>query len=120
MNRPTISPVTAQLSDYAADARQAVGGLYTLAGSLSNDLHEIPARQRAAAVRRGLPAALPYDHDAADVGTALEHAHALRDLLPALVKLSEAVLTHLEELDDHHRLMIDGPTRDELPPGTER
>ena len=116
MKRPTPAPVTTQLSEYAADARQAVSGPYDLAGSLSHDLHAIPARRRATAARRGLPVGLPYDHDAGDIRAALEHAHALRDLLPALVKLTEAVTGHLEQLDDHHRLMIDGPTRDELPP----
>jgi len=119
MNRPTTSPVTAQLSGHAAAARQIVSELYTLAGRLSGDLHAQPARERAAArlrARGGLPVPATFDSDPADVRAALEHAHDLQALLPAAANLAEAVMGHLERLNDQHRLQIDGPTRDDLPP----
>lgn len=117
MNRPTNSPVTAQLRGYAIGARQIVSELYTLAGRLSHDLHTLPARQRAAAQQRGLPAPATLEHDPADVRAALQHAHELQALLPAATNLAEAVMRHLEQLDDLHRLQTDGPARsEELPP----
>jgi len=118
VNRSTHNTVTAQLSDYAGSVRQIVSEMYTLAGRLSDDLYTMPAKQQVAAQQRGLPAPATFDHDSADVRYALEHAHALHELLPAAAKLTEAVLRHLEKLDDSHRLQIDGPTREELPPDT--
>jgi len=116
MNRPTISPVTAQLSGYAAGARQIVSELYALAGRLSHDLDTLPAKQRAAAQLRGLPAPAALEHGPADVRAALQHAHDLQALLPAAVNLAEAVMGHLGKLDALHRLQIDGPAQGDEPP----
>src|SRR5690554_4661728 len=121
MNRPTISPVTARLSGHATSARQLVSELYDLAGRLSHDLHAIPTKRRAAAIRNargGLPVPFTLEQDPADVRAALEHAHALQALLPAAARLAEAVMGHLEKLDEHHRQQIDGegPRHDDLPP----
>ncbi|MFA5551239.1 MAG: hypothetical protein WDA03_06430 [Trueperaceae bacterium] len=118
MNLPTISPVTARLSGYAAGARQIISELYDLAGRLSHDLDTLPAKQRAAAQLRGLPTPARLEHDPSDVRAALQYAHELQALLPAAVNLADAITGHLERLDALHRLQIDGlPPGDEPPPG---
>jgi len=120
MNRPAPAPVTAQLNSHTAGARRIVSELYALAGLLSDDLHAQLARERAAArqcAEGGLPVPATPDSDPADVRAALEHARELQALLPAALNLAEAVMSHLEALDDLHRLQINGAAYDELPPG---